>query len=271
MDKKTDPTAEGKNFLNPNFGFFSEPKVIADIVNPISERTIESMDNQPNTIIHVLDMGTGTGIIVKNLKQKLNLPERNGFQPVLYYGIDCQDDLIQQNKKDAPDITWFCADNKSIPFADNFFDVVFMRGAFHYEDTKQAQEQVIKQAFCALKPGGYLINYSVAFRLASEADLENRFYKILPKSVRWNTIADFYGMHKKVFKNAKFLPNPNSRSLDFTAESMRNRYHFDTGQQQAICDMIAAVPKEKRPHFDTDGTNFWFTNPQRIIQCQKLK
>jgi ubiquinone/menaquinone biosynthesis C-methylase UbiE len=269
MDKKTDPTAEGRNFLQ--WDFYTRPSVIADMINPISKCVHDKLNNSPNEVVHVLDTGTGTGIIVKSLKQKLNLPTHRGFEPVLYFGIDCQNDLILQNKKDAPDITWQCADNKDIPFADNFFDAVFSRASIHYEETSKAQEQAIAEAHRVLKPGGYFINYSFMFQLASEANLINAFYRILPKTIRANTISEFYAMHSKVFGNARFLPNPNSRDNSFTTESMRARYHFDAVQQQEICDMIASVPANKRPHFHTDGKDFWFTNPQRIIQCQKLK
>lgn len=239
------------------------------MVNPIFDEVLKKLKAKPGETIRVLDTGTGTGIIVNNLKQRLDTGLHNSFSSIKYYGIDCLEHLIKQNKKIAPDINWLCADNKDIPFADEFFDIVFSRASIYYEESRAAQDKVICEAYRVLKPSGSFINYSFVYKLDSEVNLLNSLYKVLPKNIRANTFREFMSMHKNVFGNAICLPNPSSRYFCITASAIRTRYDIDSKQQQKICNTISDVPQQKRQHFYTDGQDFWFIVPNRIVQCIK--
>ena len=268
MDERTNPNSEGQNFLK--WDFFADPKVIADFVDPVFDCVVGLSTMRMGRSIQVLDLGTGTGIILKELKKKVS-QRYGGFHPVSYYGIDCQKDLIAQNKNDSQGIVWMTMDNKDTLFKSQIFDVVIARAVYHYEDNPADQEKLLREAHRVLKNHGYFFHYSPALNTEIEADLINRFYKVLPKSIRMTSAAEFYAMHRKVFGNARFLPNPNSLNCHFTAEYMRDRYHFNLQQQMDICEMIKQVPAAQRPNFGESNSDFWFTVPQKIIRCQKGK
>jgi ubiquinone/menaquinone biosynthesis C-methylase UbiE len=265
MNKKTDPSAEGENFLK--WDFFNNPNVCSDIVSPI----VKLISNAP--FYRVLELGAGTGILIEDVKKQTdacNLSMPPDLQrKIEYHAVDILPPLARAGNEKHNGIEWHCADNKNLPFPDKYFNIVFMRGALHYEESAEAQRQVIREASRVLATSGYFINWQYCFHTLAEAQLLNSFYRVLPKIIRAQTISEFRAMHAGIFWNAKFLPNPNSHEVRFDTELFRTRYNFNAAQQKQICDIIATIHAEKRPNFWTDGTDFRFVVPQRIIQCRQ--
>ena len=91
-----------------------------------------------------LDLGCGTGEMMKQILQTDNCKE--------LYGIDLSEEMLAVAKSKLPDqVKLLLGDSESLPFPDNFFDVVYCNDSFHHYP---APRNVLSEVQRVLKPGG---------------------------------------------------------------------------------------------------------------------
>ena len=91
-----------------------------------------------------LDLGCGTGEMIKQIMQSDNHKE--------LYGIDLSEEMLSVAKGKLPDqVKLLLGDSESLPFPDNFFDVVYCNDSFHHYP---APQNVLSEVHRVLKPGG---------------------------------------------------------------------------------------------------------------------
>ena len=91
-----------------------------------------------------LDLGCGTGEMMKQILQTDNCKE--------LYGIDLSEEMLAVAKSKLPDqVKLLLGDSESLPFPDNFFDVVYCNDSFHHYP---APQNVLSEVQRVLKPGG---------------------------------------------------------------------------------------------------------------------
>ena len=91
-----------------------------------------------------LDLGCGTGEMIKQIMQSDNHKE--------LYGIDLSEEMLSVAKGKLPDqVKLLLGDSESLPFPDNFFDVVYCNDSFHHYP---APRNVLSEVQRVLKPGG---------------------------------------------------------------------------------------------------------------------
>ena len=91
-----------------------------------------------------LDLGCGTGEMMKMLLQSDDQRE--------LYGIDLSEKMLSVAEgKLSGKVRLVLGDSEHLPFADNFFDVVYCNDSFHHYP---APENVIREVQRVLKPGG---------------------------------------------------------------------------------------------------------------------
>ena len=91
-----------------------------------------------------LDLGCGTGEMMKMLLQVDDQRE--------LYGIDLSEKMLSvAESKLSGKVRLVLGDSEHLPFADNFFDVVYCNDSFHHYP---APENVIGEVQRVLKPGG---------------------------------------------------------------------------------------------------------------------
>lgn len=134
--------------------------MIFDSIRPI-EFTKSEIDNffmhlnlKPE--IKILDLGCGYG------RHSIELAKR-GYEVV---GLDLSEALINKAKADSANsgvnVEWILEDMRNIPFT-NEFDLI-INNAFGYLETDEEEYKVIEQAYKALKPGGYFLQWEIPNR-----------------------------------------------------------------------------------------------------------
>ena len=144
----------------------------------------EIMDYFPNNQdIKVLDLGCGTGFLLKSLIKK--------YKNV--YGVDVSPDMLKKIKiKDKRLKKLAVGDAENIKFPDNFFDVIVYRGVLHHLENP---ELALNEAHRVLKKGGIIVA------------LENCSDSFIIKSIRniiYRNRSKFSDNHKS-FNSASFL------------------------------------------------------------------
>lgn len=95
---------------------------------------------------NVLDVGCGTGEMLRLISEKYNSVEA--------YGIDLSDEMIKIAKaKLSPDINLFVGDSEHLPFSDETFEVLLCMESFHHYPNP---DNVLKEFKRVLKPNGVL-------------------------------------------------------------------------------------------------------------------
>lgn len=94
--------------------------------------------------LNVLDMGCGTGTILRRLSDKYSF---NG------YGIDVEEKMLEQARKKCPDIQILNCSCDVTPFEDGKFDVIIACMAYHHFPDK---DSFSKECARLLKSGGRL-------------------------------------------------------------------------------------------------------------------
>jgi ubiquinone/menaquinone biosynthesis C-methylase UbiE len=103
---------------------------------------IREVELQPKAV--VLDVGCGTGTILKRLANKAD---------IVGYGVDIAEKMIAEAKKKCPQMNFTIASCDKLPFSNQTFDVVTACMAYHHFSN---QEGFAKEAARILKPGGVL-------------------------------------------------------------------------------------------------------------------
>ena len=116
----------------------------------------------------VLDVGCGTGTILKNLSA---LTDING------YGIDVEENMILEAKQKCPDMDIFVSDCVKTPFEDEQFDIVTSCMAYHHFVDKKG---FAKEVSRIIKPGGhlYIVDPRLPWIVRKPLNLALRLHKI---------------------------------------------------------------------------------------------
>lgn len=143
-------------------------------------------DLQPVPHSRMLDLGCGTGRHSRYLASK-------GFNVT---GIDLAASSIQQAKKWQSPMLRFCRQDMRLPFGINQFDYVFnFFTSFGYFTDPEDDNQVIRNIFQSLKPGGLFVmdyinsSYAEKTSIASEEkEIDGVIYNI----TRWANETHFF-------------------------------------------------------------------------------
>jgi ubiquinone/menaquinone biosynthesis C-methylase UbiE len=128
-------------------------KIIADGYDRIAN-TIGREDVFYNRVLalhgeyagNILDIACGTGPL---------FPKIRAVAPdARFYGIDISPRLCEMARKNNPDAEIVVGDAESMPFQDNYFDVVFMTETFAYI---QDRPKALSEVWRVLKHGGVFI------------------------------------------------------------------------------------------------------------------
>ena len=106
----------------------------------------------------VLEVGCGTGVLTRVLAA---LPEVDRV-----VGVDIAESLLDQARELAPGLTFEQADARSLPFADEQFDVVVFDSTFSHVP---GPERAVAEAFRVLRPGGLLAAFDGDYATATVA------------------------------------------------------------------------------------------------------
>ncbi len=93
----------------------------------------------------VLDVGTGTGLMLR----RLPTTPRGGLR----VGVDVSSGLLRVARREMPDATFVIADAQRLPFIDRCFDIVTCVATLPYLDADQALAEWRR----VLRPGGRLV------------------------------------------------------------------------------------------------------------------
>lgn len=113
--------------------------------------------------LRVLDVGCGAG---DSMCEELQL--RQVSQPVEMVGIDIDEEVLAQGRKNYPEFLFVCAKGEHLPFPDESFDAVISRVAMPYMDipvTLHEMRRILKpdgELRMKLHPASYTLSELVA-------------------------------------------------------------------------------------------------------------
>jgi ubiquinone/menaquinone biosynthesis C-methylase UbiE len=127
----------------------------------------------------VLEVGCGTGVLTRVLAA-LPAVER-------VVGVDIADALLDRARELAPDIEFAQADARSLPFADERFDVVVFDSTFSHVPEP---ERAVAEAFRVLRPEGLLAAFDGDYATATVALAEHDPLQTCVDAMMANSVTD---------------------------------------------------------------------------------
>jgi SAM-dependent methyltransferase len=121
------------------------------LVDLLAGAGIRSLDDQ-----RVLEIGCGMGRV---LEQLISL----GANPRLIAGIDLLEESIEAARRRLPEADLRVADARSLPYADESFDVVVAFTVFSSILELEFARQVAREMCRVLKPGGVVVHYDFQY------------------------------------------------------------------------------------------------------------
>jgi ubiquinone/menaquinone biosynthesis C-methylase UbiE len=150
----------------------------------------------PLTEQRILDVGCGTGLHLAGL-QDLGAP------PAHLFGVDLLEDRIAEAQKLHPEIHFACANAEELPYADNWFRLVFVGMVFSSILSDQMSFNIAQSINRVLRPGGGIVWYD--FRYNSP---RNRNVRGVPSP----TVRRLFPSYETTLRGITLLP-PLSRHL----------------------------------------------------------
>ena len=160
-----------KKIINYNFSSkASEYNLSANIQKKVAKKLcklfVENYTPNNNQKIRILDLGSGTSFVAKNLLKKIDNCE--------IYELDLSLEMLNNFKKNPKKIIKICADIESLPFAESSFDAIIssfsMQWIEDFENLFDVLKKLLKprailafsipdnQSFQELKNSPFLIN-----------------------------------------------------------------------------------------------------------------
>ena len=125
---------------------------------------------------NILDLGSGSGIIAKELldKSKTNVT-----------AVDINQSRVSAAKERYPEVNFICADAQNLPFSDNSFDLITSSWLWLWIEDKNKLAAEIKRL---LKPGGVYISLAeqdsgATIEYPEELELKKEFFINFVKEV----------------------------------------------------------------------------------------
>lgn len=157
---------------------------------------------EPQAGAVVLDVGCGTGTILKGLADKAE---------IVGYGIDIAENMLAEAKKKCPQMTFELSRCDNMPFEDNTFDILISCMSYHHFDNRESFQ---KEAARVLKPGGvlYIADPRLPWLIRKTVNGVLRLFRINGKIFSAKEIVSHFAAHG--FVNA-------GKSVDFYAQAIK--------------------------------------------------
>jgi SAM-dependent methyltransferase len=144
----------------------------------------------------VLDVGCGLGVYSGKFSQ----------ERATVWGIDPDPERVSQAKRSFPEVNFLVGESESLPFEENFFDLVFLNEVLeHVKDDRQT----LQECFRILKPGGkavvFVPNRGHPFETHGIYLGQRYVYRLIPL-INWlpDRIRDFFCPHVRVYSVKSF-------------------------------------------------------------------
>lgn len=125
-----------------------------------------TFNNLKNYSGKILDVGCGNGYFISSIKNKDDQ----------LYGVDVSEESLEIAKNRCPEVKFIKIKvGDSLPFEDNYFDVVTL---FHVLEHVDSEERIVAEIFRVLKSGGLLFLSSPYNGLFTWADTANLRYRL---------------------------------------------------------------------------------------------
>jgi malonyl-CoA O-methyltransferase len=139
-----------KKIINYNFSSkVSEYSINANIQKKVAKKLckilIENINNKISNKIKILDLGSGTSFISRNLLKNLNNCE--------IYEIDLSLKMLNNFQKNSTKITKICGDIENLPFAESSFDIIISSFSLQWIEN---YEKLFSNLYKILKSQGIL-------------------------------------------------------------------------------------------------------------------
>lgn len=170
------------------------------------------------------------------------------------FGVDISKEAISyaKNNYSAPNISFSVADIESLPFEDNFFDVVVSFETIEHVDT-QKQEKFLSEVKRTLKKDGIFI-VSTPNRDVYKERGENHFH------VAELFFAEFKTLLEHHFKNVKIFSQKFEVSNAIIADGITKSTSVSNVSPETSDYIIAVVSDEKLPEDIGGIVNFYSEN-----------
>lgn len=158
---------ERRKRLNPVlYSYFDEGNLF--IIQSRERQVVRIIKKYVGTELNckrILDVGCGTGGELRNFL-------KYGARPENLYGIDLLKERIEQAKKINPNINFVCADAQTLPFPDNFFDIVMQFTMFTSILSENMKQNVAREMLRVVRRDGIILWYDFMYDNPKNPDVK---------------------------------------------------------------------------------------------------
>lgn len=234
------------NFSSKVYSYNSNANIQKKVAKNLCKFFLQNFTIKNNQTIKILDLGSGTSFIAKNLQKKIDACE--------IYELDLSFEMLNYFQKNPKKITKICADIENLPFTESSFDIIISSFSLQWiQDFENLFDNLKK----LLKPRGIL-----AFALPDNNSFKELksspfFVNKMPALLDLSKILTQNNLNQKLIKNEKFYEKfPNLIEALKAFKKIGANYNFQ-GERSKLKNF-----KELR--------NFYLKNFQNNLKLTKL-
>ena len=216
-----------------------------------AETSLRTLADYTDDVSHLLDLGSGTGILTRALRPL--------FPDAVIVGAEPGADMLAHAAVVTPDadvLAWVATHAETLPFADNSFDLITVGQAAHWFDRPAFYDECAR----VLRPGGTLaILYNNRVKESAIARaLEGALKELAPGYHRGYRDFDSQGeleAHAATRDVKKIIEAWTwRRTIDDFIGYVRSTSHFKVAvRERAEADVMASLEATLEPHTADDG------------------